>query len=99
MKRITVLEFKKLSGLSDRALVTLLTANRLPCSVDPSLGLMIDIDAVHSGTILQGTITPSIDTLESDRQVIRERFSRIIADNLDSITDEALSLYLSKRGS
>jgi len=90
MKLVTLRQFQNHSGISDRALVWLLSHNKLPCQVKEQNQLMVDIDAVEVRDLVHAIATQSEKIGHKRRNVIAERLANIVSKHLDGIIDEVL---------
>ncbi len=90
MKLITLKEFQKHIEISDSALIWLLKENKIPCQTNDNKGLVIDIDRVDTKALIEGIATIKKSYLESEEDVLVEKFARII--------DESLQEFLNSTG-
>lgn len=97
MTLVTLAEFQRLTGISHSALGWLLMNNKLICSVDGEKGLMIDIESAQTRLLIEAIASKQDEALAAEESYYVERFARLIAQNLDDITDRAVALVLSDK--
>lgn len=97
MSRITLAEFQKVTGLSDRSLGWLLKRNRLSCHLDEKRGIMVDTDCVGQAEIVRAVASSCADTFGEEEELIIERLSGIVADNLEEMCLRVLARLESGR--
>ena len=90
MTSITLQEFRKISGLSDTAIVWLLANNSLICSPDPEKGLLIDVDSLDYKKLTSILGTKLDEEFTSNKSILSARLSKIVNDNLADIISEAV---------
>lgn len=91
MTKISLSEFKELSGFSDTSILWLLCNNKLPCSYNEESGIFIDIDCVEYHELIHTITTGLKEHFEAAQPLIKERFATIIRSNLASIMERAIS--------
>lgn len=97
MKKVSLKEFKDLSGLSDRALVNLLTENSISIEYSPEEGILIDIESTNIDHLIKATIKRQKEILSSRKKLYIESFASLIAEHMESMVDEALMLARSQK--
>ena len=91
MKAVTLSEFRRLTGVSDSALVWLLENKKLVCQLDKERGILVDLDSAQLKELIQSISTKKNEALSDQASLISERFARIISDNFEAIAEEALA--------
>ena len=91
MKAVTLSEFRRLTGVSDSALVWLLENKKLVCQLDKERGILVDLDSAQLKELIQSISTKKNKALSDQASLISERFARIISDNFEAIAEEALA--------
>lgn len=94
---VSLQEFQKLTGLSDKALVYLLKQNLLRCSVSDQSLLMVDLESVEIQHLQAAILERHGEVLNLNSTVISETLGTIVRDHLDVIVNEALGRFLSGR--
>ena len=106
---ISLSDFQRLSGLSDRALLRLPKQDLLRCRVTEaseqthdatqktSTRLEVDFESVDNSTLIKTIATASRDESKKVERLIAEKFARLISEKIDDITDRAIELFLQKR--
>lgn len=97
MKQLTLSDFQKLTGLSDAALLYLLKENKLACETNRDGALLVDVSTVQIKELIQALTKRQSEALEVEREVIKERIARIASEELGSIIDRAITIYLGER--
>lgn len=87
---ITIAEFQKLTGVSDRALIEILARNLVELRVNPETGLQLNISSCDLNTLIQSNIPTQIEDILSNRRLLLENVAEIIDEHLDDILNEAL---------
>ena len=91
-KTLSILAFQKFSGLSDAAIYWLIKLNRLPLTYDPTKGLEVIIDKVDLKDLIRTLGERKVSAIKLDEGLLKERLFKLLAENLDEITSEALKL-------
>jgi hypothetical protein len=96
MKLVALAEFQNLLGLSDKALVWLLTHNALQCEIRPEKGICIDIDSVPVKKLQEAIIARQQEVLDRNQDLVTERLGAVVRDELETIVNEALGRFLTR---
>lgn len=91
MKLICLDEFMQISGLTDNATLKLIKNHSSLLSLDKNKGLMLDIDKINEQNLIESIMTPEFKSLESRKELIKEKLSLIIADKLEELIDQTIS--------
>ena len=98
MKLVTLENFQKLAGLSDRALCWLLVRNRLRCENDAQHGLMVDLDSLETRELLKSISAEQSSALESGQRLLIERLAGVATKGFEEIVNQACSLIQARGG-
>ncbi len=96
MKTVSLEEFQKLVGISDKALVWLLTHNMVQCQTSPERGLTVDLESVDTNALREAILTRRDEIVEQRKEIIVERLGNVVRDELTSIVNEAIGHYLAE---
>ncbi|MBN8550778.1 MAG: hypothetical protein J0M12_15800 [Deltaproteobacteria bacterium] len=96
MKTVSLEEFQKLVGISDKALVWLLTQNLLQCQTTADRGLCVDLESVDTENLRKAILARRDSVLEERKDIIVERLGNAVRDELQSIVDEAIGHYIAE---
>jgi hypothetical protein len=94
MKMISLREFQSATGLSNDALVWLIKNNKLTFEYNKTKGLLVDIDGVNKNQLIQSMLEKEVSDLESNKDIIKERLSIVVASKVEELFEEALSRLL-----
>jgi hypothetical protein len=97
MNKVSLKEFKNISGLSDRALVHLLIENSISIEYSEEEGILIDIESANVDHLIRATIKQQKEILSSKKKLYMESFASLIAEHLELIVDEAIMLARSQK--
>ena len=89
MKRLSLAEFQKLSGISDASLVWLLNNGKLSCFAEPGKPLEVEASGVAVATIVEAIVQARTNAIPSPDVALEERISAVIAEEMESILAEA----------
>jgi len=99
MKIVSLEEFQKLVGLSDKALIWLLTRNLVQCQIVAERGLCVDLESVDTKSLRESILARREAVLDRRNEIIVERLGNVVRDELESIVDEAIGHYLAEEKS
>lgn len=94
MKLVSLEQFQRLTALSDKSLVWLLTKNLLPCQSKPGEGLQVDLESVEIAKLQEAILARQAAALEERSPEISEQLGNIVRDELEILVNEALGKYL-----
>ena len=89
--RLSLKEFKELSGVPDTLLVWLLVHNKLPCESGPS-GLQVVLSPQVLGDLQSALCVPWRELLAADYRLYVEKIARVISEELEPFFEEALAI-------
>ncbi len=90
MANISLQEFREISGLSDTAVIWLLTNNSLVCSVDKEKGILIDVDSLDYNKLTSELATKLNDEFLNNKSILSARITKVVKENLADIISEAV---------
>lgn len=96
MKNVSLEEFQRLVGISDKALVWLLTNKLLHCKPSSDGGLTVDLEAVDTHALREAILARRDEIIDQRKEVIVERLGNVVRDELNSIVNEAIGHYLAE---
>lgn len=96
MKKISLIDFQRLSGLSDRALMHLLKSTQLKCSTEQGQ-ILIDIEQLSVKKLVEAVSHKSAQLLLKDQNYLSERIASTLTTKLESIFDQALSIAAGRK--
>ena len=96
MKIVSLEEFQNLVGLSDKALVWLLTHKMLQCQVSADRSLSVDLESVDTAALREAILARRDSVVEEKKDIIVEKLGNIVRDELQTIVDEAIGQYLAE---
>ncbi|MDC0357522.1 hypothetical protein OAO01_01805 [Oligoflexia bacterium] len=96
MTFISLAEFQQLAGISDRALIILLSSNMLSCEYNPEKGVMVDVDACEVQQLVCAVGSRQKELFPNRKKILVEQFAKIISNSLDCVLNEAIASILSE---
>lgn len=96
MKNVSLEEFQKLVGVSDKALVWLLTHNVVQCQASPEHGISVDLESVDTKALREAILARRDEIVDQRKEIIVERLGNVVRDELTSIVNEAIGHYLAE---
>ncbi|MCO6432192.1 MAG: hypothetical protein J5J00_15145 [Deltaproteobacteria bacterium] len=87
MKHYPLLDFKRLSGLSDGAIVWLLSSGKLPCTLGKQGELLIDCDDLNVKAIISAISKRNARTLDQHFALVEERFSAVMGEQMEELIE------------
>lgn len=90
MANISLQEFREISGLSDTAIIWLLTNNSLVCSVDKDKGILIEVDSLDYNKLTSELATKLDDEFLNNKSILSARITKVVKENLADIISEAV---------
>lgn len=97
MKLVKLIDFQKLSGLSDSMIVGLLTRNVIPCHLDEKHGIMVEVESVELKEIVAAIAAKQDGLLTQQQTLVAERLGRMVNSQLERIFDQAIARFLAER--
>ena len=94
MKKISLEDFQNITGMPDSSLLYLLKKNKLKLEHNRENGILIDATDVRNDEIILAVIKENVSTLKQHKDIIKERLSIIIGDQIELLLDEALGNLL-----
>ena len=94
MKKISLEDFQNITGMPDSSLLYLLKKNKLKLEHNRENGILIDATDVRNDEIIRAVIKENVSTLKQHKDIIKERLSIIIGDQIELLLDEALGNLL-----
>lgn len=92
MQLITLAEFRRSLCISAQTAIWMLEHNTLPCHLDSAHGIMVDMESLDVRTLVRGIAARKAELLDEASGQLVERIGLALAENLDGLISEALSL-------
>jgi hypothetical protein len=86
---LSLKQFQRTTGISDKALVALLSNNHLPAILEEGK-LMINMQDISTEHLIEASKTAQKHTLEPYRQLFIDRFAELLQESLDDLLTVAL---------
>ncbi len=96
---VSLQEYQRLSGLSDKALLHLLKHNLLSCSNRENSGLVVDIESTEVRALHEAILKRQQEVSLQQQDLISERVGTIVRDEMQSIIDEAIARLIAAQDS
>lgn len=90
MKLVTLSDFQKLAGLSDKALSWLLTRNLVACQTDAARGILVDLDSVETGDLLKSIAARRSRVLREGDRLMMEKLAAVATRNFEDIIEQVV---------
>ena len=91
MSAIKIRDFQRLSGLSDSAVLTLLSGNDLKCEIDDEGFIKIDAESIEVRQLIEAALNHQQEELAKEHGVIVEKVARVIGEQFGAIVEEAVA--------
>ena len=94
MRKIALAEFQQLTGISTETLGTLLISASLPCSVDATGNLLVDLEALKIQRLVETINKIKRQTLRDHKLLFDAEVQSVLRNEFEGIVREALGRYL-----
>ena len=91
MSALRIRDFQRLTGLSDSAVLSLLSANDLNYEIDPDGFISIEADSVEIRQLVDAVASLQENQLSSEHGVIVEKVARVVSEEFSSIVEQAIA--------
>ena len=91
MKLISLAELQRLTGLSDRAMMQILSNGQLQCECRDN-EIFFDSSSIELHSLVRAIAQRKQEIIQRDQNYISERISSLIAQRLEALFERALSI-------
>ena len=89
-KLLSLTDFQNSCGLDDKSLLWLIKNNKLEIEYDESTGISVNCASINNKVMIESILQSQMSQLQSQKELIKEKISVILEDQLEKLLDETL---------
>ena len=86
---VPLAEFQRLTGLSDAAIVWLLSHNKIPLAYDTESGVRVDVAHASTRSMVEAMVQAHDELLVAEEPLLMGRITALINTHMESIIETA----------